>query len=686
MAKRSRDGDKFEKRAKARQEQDNKLAQSWQHIKDGDEDGEEEYYAPRSFKEEESLGEMLPVRGEDGQIKRVMRKKGDKISKRKLEEEAERQRLEEEEEAAQEAAEAAAAEQAAKEAAEAEEEFDIGDSDFEEEDEVTGEARFRKAQAEIAELADQLNEDAEENIHCLRKIRELMGRKQSFRVVQLTILSLVPIFQSIIPGYKIRPLTEAEKREKVSKEVKRLRNFETSLLQNYKAYLDYIGKFSRKSRGSTEGTMKRILGDSCVVAACELLKTSAYFNFRSDLVAIVVNRVGQKPYDANYFMALSTIESLFEDDFEGSAVKEIVISLSKMIRAKKYRIDESLLNSLLKLRLLTELDARASQRHVESQQAPKTKVRKKDRVHLSKKQRKTLKEKKDIDEEMLQAEMAVSTEEREKIQGETLKVVFVLYFNILKERPQHLMAATLEGLAKFSHLINADFFGDLLEVLRELITERQIRFTEDGKQEFLETSTREALLCIVTAFVLLGGQVGESMNLDLTFFINHFYSSLYALGLNPDIELSHKSLRLDDPNNERDPSNKRSKINVATEMEMVVRSFEGIFLQQKHVSKLRVQAFAKRLATICLQLPEKSCMAGLKILDRLNRKFTVMSALYSSDDRITNGVYRMDVDQPDHANPEASTIWETVLLEKHFSPDIAKAAKLVPRNVKKNKH
>ncbi|KAG5361528.1 Nucleolar complex-associated protein 3 [Yarrowia sp. C11] len=683
MVKRSRDVAKFEKRAKARQEQDSQLAQSWQHIKDVSDEDEEDY-GPRAFKQEESLGEMLPVRGEDGQIKRVMRKKGDKISKRKLEEEAERLRLEEEQEA-QEAAEQAALEAAAKEAAEEEIE-DFGDSDFDEdEDEVTGEARFRKAQAEIAELADQLNEDAEENIHCLRKIRELMGRKQSFRVVQLTILSLVPIFQSIIPGYKIRPLTEAEKREKVSKEVKRLRNFETSLLQNYKAYLDYIGKFSRKARGSTEGSMKRVLGDSCVVAACELLKTSAYFNFRSDLVAIVVNRVGQKPYDANYFKALGTIESLFEDDFEGSAVKEIVMSLSKMIRAKKYRIDESLLNSLLKLRLLTELDARASQRHVESQQAPTAKVRKKDRVHLTKKQRKTLKEKKDIDEEMLKAEMAVSTEEREKIQGETLKIVFVLYFNILKERPQHLMAATLEGLAKFSHLINADFFGDLLEVLRELITERQIRYTEDGKQEFLETSTREALLCIVTAFVLLGGQVGESMNLDLTFFINHFYSSLYALGLNPDIELSHKSLRLDDPNSS-ESANKRTKINVATEMEMVVKSFEGIFLQQKHVSKLRVQAFAKRLATICLQLPEKSCMAGLKILDRLNKKFTVMTALYSSDDRITNGVYRMDVDQPDHANPEASTIWETVLLEKHFSPDIAKAAKLVPRNVKKNKH
>lgn len=680
MVKRTREVAKFEKRVKARQEQDSQLAQSWKNLKDGD-DEEEEDYGPRSFKEEESLGEMLPVRGEDGKIKRVMRKKGDKVSKRQLEEQAEAERLEEEEEAAAQAA----AEQAAAEAAEEEEEEDIGDSDFEEEDEITGEARFRKAQAEIADLADQLNEDAEENIHCLRKIRELMGRKQSFRVVQLTILSLVPIFQSIIPGYKIRPLTEVEKREKVSKEVKRLRNFETSLLQNYKAYLDYLAKFAKKSRGSTEGSMKRVLGDSCVVAACELLKTSAYFNFRSDLVAIVVNRVGQKPYDANYYQALATVESLFEDDFEGSAVKEIVMSLSKMIRAKKYRIDESLLNSLLKLRLLTELDARASQRHVESQQAPTAKVRKKDRVHLTKKQRKTLKEKKEIDEEMLQAEMSVSTEEREKIQGETLKVVFVLYFNILKERPQHLMAATLEGLAKFSHLINADFFGDLLEVLRELITERQIRYTEDGKQEFLETSTREALLCIVTAFVLLGGQVGESMNLDLTFFINHFYSSLYALGLNPDIELSHKSLRLDDPNNES-ASSKKTKINVATEMEMVVKSFEGIFLQQKHVSKLRVQAFAKRLSTICLQLPEKSCMAGLKILDRLNKKFTVMSALYSSDDRITNGVYRMDVDQPDHANPEASTIWETVLLEKHFSPDIAKAAKLVPRNVKKNKH
>lgn len=686
MSKRSRDVQKFQKRARARADEDSsQLTAAWGDLNGLNRDDED--FGPRHFKQDQDLGELLPVRGEDGQIKRIKKKKGDHVTKREREalakEEADRVLEEAETERQQEEAQEAA------KLAELEEEDDVGDSDFEEDDdEAVGEARFRKARAEIAELADQLNEDAEENIHCLRQIRNLMGKKQSFRVVQLTILSLVPIFQSIIPGYKIRPLTEAEKRTKVSKEVKSLRNFETLLLQNYKAYLDYLGKFARKARAATDGSMKRVLGDSCVVAACELLKTSAYFNFRSDLVGIVVNRVGQKPYDETYFKALGTVEALFEDDFEGSAVKEIVQSLSKMIRAKNYRIDESLLNSLLKLRLLTELDARASQRHVESQTEAAPKVRKKDRVHLSKKQRKTLKEKKDIDEEMLQAETAQSTEDREKIQGETLKLVFVLYFNILKERPQHLMAATLEGLAKFSHLINADFFGDLLEVLRELITERQIRHTDDGKSEFRETSTREALLCIVTAFVLLGGQVGESMNLDLTFFINHFYSSLYALGLNPDIELSHKSLRMDDPSSDGASTTNvaRAKINVATEMEMVVKCFEGIFLQQKHVSRLRVQAFAKRLATICLQLPEKSCMAGLKILDRLNKKFSIMTALYSSDDRITNGVYRMDVDQPDHANPEASTIWETVLLEKHFSPDIAKVAKLVPRNVKRNKH
>jgi nucleolar complex protein 3 len=53
------------------------------------------------------------------------------------------------------------------------------------------------------------------------------------------------IYKDIIPGYRIRPLTEEEQNSKVTKEVKKLRGFEQSLVANYQAYVENLADLSR---------------------------------------------------------------------------------------------------------------------------------------------------------------------------------------------------------------------------------------------------------------------------------------------------------------------------------------------------------------------------------------------------------------------------------------------------------
>ena len=50
-------------------------------------------------------------------------------------------------------------------------------------------------------------------------------------------LSELAIFQDIIPGYRIRALTEAEKAEKVSQMVSQTRDWEQGLVTTYQLYL-----------------------------------------------------------------------------------------------------------------------------------------------------------------------------------------------------------------------------------------------------------------------------------------------------------------------------------------------------------------------------------------------------------------------------------------------------------------
>ena len=99
---------------------------------------------------------------------------------------------------------------------------------------------------------------------------------------------------------------------------------------------------------------------------------------------------------------------------------------------------------------------------------------------------------------------------------ETLKLLFVLYFSILKNpRPTPLLPAALRGIAKFAHLVNIDFFKDLLQVLKTLMTRDADGDLVDGDTNAPAPGPHDAsniatvqhqLLCIVTAFELLSGQ------------------------------------------------------------------------------------------------------------------------------------------------------------------------------------
>lgn len=238
--------------------------------------------------------------------------------------------------------------------------------------------------------------------------------------------------------------------------------------------------------------------------------------------------------------------------------------------------------------------------------------------------------------------------------------------------------------------------------LKELITAAFEDEEAETESSTKLNSTREALLCVITAFALLSGQgspphfklppskvshyanvllhqKGEGMNIDLTFFTTHLYSTLLPLSLSPDLELSTKSLRLPDPN---DPTPPPKRINVSTEIEMLIRALNTIFFQQnanKSNTPIRIAAFTKRLMIISLNMPEKSALAILGMLNKMARKHQQrLRGLFSTEDRVGDGTYKMDIDEPEISNPYAATVWETVLLRKHYSPKVAEAAKELP--------
>lgn len=61
--------------------------------------------------------------------------------------------------------------------------------------------------------------------------------KNDVLIRKLAIISQLTVLLDVMPGYRIRPLTDLEKAEKVSQEVSRIREWEQGLVGVYQAYL-----------------------------------------------------------------------------------------------------------------------------------------------------------------------------------------------------------------------------------------------------------------------------------------------------------------------------------------------------------------------------------------------------------------------------------------------------------------
>ncbi|KAJ5638464.1 hypothetical protein N7528_000854 [Penicillium herquei] len=556
--------------------------------------------------------------------------------------------------------------------------------------------QIMQAKEDLARIASLINEDPEDHVALFKTMAEMVDNPDSpVTVKKLALASQAAVYKDVIPGYRIRPLTEEDKAAKVSKDVRKLRDFEQGLLSGYKNYVFKLAALAKPGRGqmSEKDASLRTMAINC---ACSMLVAVPHFNYRTELLKIIVNRLARKNVDADMAKCRETVEDVFAKDIDGVVSLEAVRLLAKMMKAREFGIHESVLDTFLHLRLLGEFTFKASQDRIdreEEEEPVRFKKQKQKREFRTKRERKVHKERKIVEKDMKQADALVSHEERDKNQAETLKLVFGVYFRILKQRIPHLMGPVLEGLAKYARLINQDFFGDLLEAMKDLIghAEREeLKEEEEGDDEEDEDTTtgrdtrREALLCIVTAFALLDGQdtskAAQTLHLDLSFFIKHLYRTLYGLSINPDVEFNpNTSLRLPDPNAPEESTRIRTKnkVNFQTPMVLVLRCLQSTLLSRAHGNPPagRLASFAKRIMTTSLQLPEKSALASLSLMGQVSRHHgRRISPLWHSDERKGDGVFNAYSNDVEGTNVFAGSIWEGELLRQHYCPQVREAA------------
>ncbi|XP_041818625.1 nucleolar complex protein 3 homolog [Chelmon rostratus] len=537
---------------------------------------------------------------------------------------------------------------------EEDEEEDAADGleEFENEEELESSAELTAEQREqlrvhkinekklcIASLGSAIISDPYRNIKRLKELRGMLMESDpcvAVTVRKLVMVSLMEIFKDITPTYRIRPLTPAEKAAKVKKETQQLREFEEGLVSQYKFYLEDLEqtikdwKQKKKKRSQAVGFQSyRSLAEVAIRCLCELLLALPHFNFHNNIIVVLVPLMND-PDKKVSVMCCDAFRKLFQQDKMGGTALATVRVISGLVKSLNYNIRPEVLRTLLSLRI-KEVQMK---KDIEDT-APKKKFmnNQEKKKNLSRMQRKWKKAEEKLEKELLEAEASESKEKKIKLHTETLNIVFLIYFRILKKAQKSvLLPAVLEGLANFAHLINLEFFDDLLNVLQNLI--------QSG-----DLTNRESLHCTQTVFTILSGQ-GDVLNIDpLT-----FYSQLYRLLL---------KLHAGAPNDE----------NI-----IVLQCLDAMLTRRKkQVTLQRAMAFVKRLSTLSLHvLPNAS--VGILAANR-----AAMHAFPKCDFLLDNevqgsGFYLPELDEPEHCNAQNTALWELHTLQRHYHPVVRQFA------------
>ncbi|XP_073996350.1 nucleolar complex protein 3 isoform X2 [Rhodnius prolixus] len=495
----------------------------------------------------------------------------------------------------------------------------------------------------IGLLASSLLENTQQKILNITRLLEIYDEwhpELQVTLKKLVAISLLEVFRDILPSYQIKH--QDNPNVKLKKDTRELQNFEKSLLKGYREYLNRLEKLVSKlfkKKGDTRMRSKQeiSLGELGIKCLCELLIAHPYFNYTKNIVRLIT------PYlNSNFTVVRQNVYNAFRKTFicdkRGEITLEIVKRINDLVKKKHHAVKPEVISVLSNLRIQDiNLD-----KIKEDEQKEKKLMAKKSRViNLSKKERKRQKRIAEVEKELLETKAEENKQARNSLLTEVTKLVFTIYFRILKSAPSSgLLSAALQGLAKFAHCINLEYYEDLVRLLDKLMTDGNLK-------------TKEQLNCILTVFKILSGQ-GEALCIDP----NKFYSHLYANMFNVDL-------------------GKRS-----SNCELLLECLDQVILgRRKKLSNSRTLAFVKRLGSLALQQEHHMALACLTIIKQMLQLNTSVNAMLDVDTSIGQGVYLPELQDPEYCNAARTALYELNLLQRHYHPTVRQMATYLVNNV-----
>ncbi|KNA16472.1 hypothetical protein SOVF_088790 [Spinacia oleracea] len=520
-------------------------------------------------------------------------------------------------------------------------------------------------QHKIAELGTALLEDPEANIKSLKELLSFCNDDDK-AIAKAALLSSLVVFRDIIPGYRIRLPTEKEQEMVVSKAVKKLRYFETTLLLSYKAYLQRL--ISLQPLPEYNRVAVRCL--------CTLLDAHPHFNFRENVIPAVVKSLASAD-DVVRKLCSTTIQSLFKNEGKhgGEATIESVQLIADLVKIRNCQLHPESIEVFLALSFDEDL---ARSKKAEDDEKRKNKKYKKGKkseeqvqtaVSDKKRSKKELlsKTRDEVNADYKAASLALDEKERRRLQSRTLSAVFNTYFRILKHTIQPdatrfkanatasgaslgghpLLSSCLKGLGMFSHLIDIDFMADLMKHLKILASGTNLGNSDSS------LTVSERIDCCIVAFKVMRKNL-DALNVDL----QDFFIQLYNLIL--------------EYRTERDQG------------EILAEALKIMLCDDRQHDMQRAAAFIKRLASSSLCFGSAESMAALVTAKNLLQKNFKCRYMLENDvggGSVSGSVakYQPYASDPHLSGALSSVLWELNLLSKHYHPTVSAMASSISK-------
>ncbi|KAJ0231812.1 Binding protein [Hirschfeldia incana] len=533
-------------------------------------------------------------------------------------------------------------------------------------EELSAEETFENKKNRLAELGMQLLSDPEANIRSLKEMLDI-SKDENAKIVKLCLLSVLAVFKDIIPGYRIRLPTDKELEMKVSKEVKKTRFYESTLLKAYKSYLQKLVAFERQP-------VYNQVANRCI---CTLLDAKPHFNYRDNLLTAVVRNISS-PDEVVRRLCCSTIRSLFTNEGKhgGELTVQAVRLIADQVKSQNCQLHPNSIEVFMSIRFDEDIGKR------DREEANKKKFKKNDKRNNQEEQNQVQENerKKSKREMMSKIRDEVNADykgvtyepdamERRKMQTVTLSAVFETYFRILRKTmysigessteeedttlnpgafgTHPLLAPCLDGLAKFTQQLDLDYLGDLMNYLKKLASSSSVS-TDVKKKNSKLLTVSERLRCCLVAFKVMRSNL-NALNVDL----QDFFVQLYNLLL------------------EYRPGRDSG--------EVLAESLKIMLCDDRHQDMQKAAAFVKRLATfaLCFGCAESmSALVTLKILLQKNVKCRNLLENDAGGGSVSGSIskYQPYATDPNLSGAFASVLWELNLLTKHYHPAISTMA------------